>query len=1276
MVGVFGVTKADVIGLSSDDLRELITMLVTAEAYAHGLSDVSVTAGGHPSAKDGGSDVRIDWTGTPPRTPYLPAANCVFQCKAQRVPPSRIRNELRPGGVLRPLFFELGRLRGAYVFASTDDCTASMLSERRRVLETELAETGVAADFFDAQKLAEWASRHPMAALWLREKSGRPLTGWRSHGEWAFRRRGADDQFLSDGTERVTFDDSNDHANEGFYAVGPAGVTVATALDRFRSHLAQPRTAGRLVGVSGAGKTRFAEALFAREGGLDPDRTIYNDVGSPAERSPVHLAEMLVALRRPVVMVLDNCPHATHRSVAEVARRAGSTISLLSIDYDIAPDSPPDTLGARISPPSEGLIETFLECQYPDLNVKDRRRICMFSGGNFRIAAVLANTVVRTGNIRHLDDKQLIERLFQSERRQVSELQHRSAKFTALAYALEDEDSERQSVEFTLLANLADLSVRQLRDGHAWASQIGIAQRRGSQIAILPPALAAHLAEEALEMVAKREFLAFLSGAPDRLLTSACRRLGQMPQSLHARALAEALLSEDGIVGSPASLVDRAEALARLSPTAPDAALAAVRRLLDSPCAIELNERPESKSRIARTLEELSAREIHFPASAALLAQLADPFDPKDTCLLHLLKVFDVAAFRVFSDNRLPLVDQLVASTTQRDRWLALRVLARCLAISIDNLQQARDGPDPVPSPSTTHTGEMLSYAGATLTSLADDVEIRPAASTILASALPDIAIAGFDNLINRILETFAADSFWSEAWISVQHRLRDRDLLHGGDPTGRILVSLQSLEQRLRPTVFEDRFASYVLKDWGDETNVHEVAMGATTTPDLERICLERSANAIAHGRAFGLAMAKLTLNPQHAWSALLDGYRKSKDERRRYFHTFNGFCAGLQDRNPELLDILIDSALTEEGDGDLFCMAAAQRLSLGVILQIEERLRSKTLDSSRMAILRLGPGVNATASQEFVRLGLRLLREGVAGLSLTLEMLFVRRPDLEGVAEPAMLALARRALCCSDLKYIFGYSDTLDSFLSDAFGPLVTWAVSGPNGRRVARHIAHSLVEAKIIQTLTEELEDEISHPRWSGIAKIISRDHQRTILDEFLALERSSLRDARNAAPGYLWDAVMFESSSSTVLSDWTAIDPIVRAPIVATHCRSLFEGGDWNSRFEVGDGNPNRMAAAARFLQANAGTPGVLEGLRSHFIGRMETWSASREPRTTESEENMMREDIIWSLRTEPMLREFGADANEIVQAWSQQVLRDGARYLDERRRSSDDAAGFE
>jgi nicotinate-nucleotide pyrophosphorylase len=86
------------------------------------------------------------------------------------------------------------------------------------------------------------------------------------------------------------------------------------------------------------------------------------------------------------ILIVDNCTPAIHRQLADIARSAGTTISVITIEYDIREDQPEGTDVFSLDTSSPELIEKLIEKRAPHISQIDRRTIAESSGGNARVA--------------------------------------------------------------------------------------------------------------------------------------------------------------------------------------------------------------------------------------------------------------------------------------------------------------------------------------------------------------------------------------------------------------------------------------------------------------------------------------------------------------------------------------------------------------------------------------------------------------------------------------------------------------------------------------------------------------------------------------------------------------------------------------------------------------------------------------------------------------------------------------------------------------------------
>jgi hypothetical protein len=176
-------------------------------------------------------------------------------------------------------------------------------------------------DFYDRRRLATWTQDHPGVILWVRERVGRVLKGWRPFGPRADVSEEASGEYIPDEKLRIHLPTSKT----------PYGVSALAGLEQIRDTLRHPQGVARLVGLSGVGKTRLAQALFQKAIGknsLEPSAAVYTDIGSDSPDPAVtDLASQLVATGKRTILIVDNCPPDLHGRLSQICRASASKLS-------------------------------------------------------------------------------------------------------------------------------------------------------------------------------------------------------------------------------------------------------------------------------------------------------------------------------------------------------------------------------------------------------------------------------------------------------------------------------------------------------------------------------------------------------------------------------------------------------------------------------------------------------------------------------------------------------------------------------------------------------------------------------------------------------------------------------------------------------------------------------------------------------------------------------------------------------------------------------------
>ena len=202
-------TPQDLLKLSDADLREMIRRLCEAELTSQNLPTSAVLAGGAQEAADGGLDVVVKLN-PPLKAPnFIPRPYTGFQVKKHGMTPQACQNEMlyhskAPKSVIR----ELAAASGAYIMVTTDNCSDSMLKNRldsmQKAVSTLPNHDQIFLDFYGIDRLNQWLSLFPGTQLWVRERIGRPLTSWQSHGRWTTVPTEDNDAYITDKQPHIT----------------------------------------------------------------------------------------------------------------------------------------------------------------------------------------------------------------------------------------------------------------------------------------------------------------------------------------------------------------------------------------------------------------------------------------------------------------------------------------------------------------------------------------------------------------------------------------------------------------------------------------------------------------------------------------------------------------------------------------------------------------------------------------------------------------------------------------------------------------------------------------------------------------------------------------------------------------------------------------------------------------------------------------------------------------------------------------------------------------
>jgi len=1011
---MFDVTPDEISQLNDTDLRELVGRLCEAELASRGLSPAAVTWGGNQTAADGGLDVRVSLPAGMAIDGFIPRPATGFQVKTPDMPRTAILAEMRPAGAVRPVIRELADEVGAYVIVSSKGSTAdSALRSRQGALREALADVANAGqlhtDFYDRTRLATWVRRHPGLVIWVKEKIGRAVVGWRPYGAWSGAAEGVEAEYLLDDKLRLQVGKRLDEPSQ----------PVAEAIDSLRDELARPGKVVRLVGLSGIGKTRLVQALFdARIGArpLPPSLAVYTNLSDNPNPQPTGLASDLIATRLRAVLVVDNCPPDLHRRLSELCAAAGSTLSVLTVEYDVRDDQPEGTQVVTLDTSSPELIEKLVVRRYPELSQVNARAIAEASGGNARIAIAIAGTIERTETIAGLSDDELFQRLFR-QRHDSDNALLLAAQACSLVYSFQGEALGGEVAELPRLALLAGQEPQEFYRHIGELLRRDLVQKRGVWRAVLPHAVANYLAARALEDT-PYGFIdeQLVTGGTERLARSFSRRLSFLHKHPRAKEIVERWLAPGGLLGDVTAYnVLGRSMFENVAPVSPHAALSALER------AGDVGPETDAKEwwRYRSLLRSLAYEAPLFERSATLLAraatQVPDEREAKEASDTFVsLFTIHLSGTHATIEQRLGVVERLLRSDESKKRALGLSTLREFIEAthftSIHGFSfgaWSRDyGFRPTSDEDVTR---WYTAALALIERLAlNDGVLNSELRTILAQKFRGLwRSAHMYDELESLGRRFASDRFWYEGWAACRQTMSfDKDRL---SPDGS--SRLAALEADLRPSNLSERVRAVVLGSGANGIDLEDLDLDGDATGEFERF--EEAARALggavaadeavladllldllrggSRAWAFGRGLAAASQDRRAIWAMLVAGLEKITIEQRNV-QVLRGFVAELWEEDRALAQGLLDAALDQPA---LVAFVPALHSAVQLDKRGVERLK-RCLHSGDVPIwmyqnLAFGRTVDRVAGCDLKDL-LLLIADQPDGFDVALEILFMR--------------------------------------------------------------------------------------------------------------------------------------------------------------------------------------------------------------------------------------------------------------------------------------------
>lgn len=1165
------VTGNDIAALDDDDLRTLVGRLCEAEMRRHGLPPSAVTWGGDQNAKDGGLDVRVSLDIDNAISGFVPKPQTGYQVKKPDMPRAEILDEMKPKptGVLRPTILELADADGAYVIVSSNGSTSDTALKNRRDAMAEAvkgtrAQGKLALDFYDRNRIATWVRDHAGLIPWVRARIGRALPGWQSYGPWSLTPAGVDTSYLADEHARIR----TGAKDEG------EGVSAVEGINCIRLALGSPGNVARLVGLSGVGKTRLAEALFdaaVGEDPLDPSLAIYTNEADEPNPPPAGLASDLIANRTRAILVVDNCTPELHRRLSEVARAAGSTISVITIEYDIREDQPEGTDVFALDTSSIPLIEKLVTRRYPDLSQVDAQTIAEFSGGNARVALALASQIEKAETVTGLSEEDLFKRLFQQRHHPDPSLLS-IAQSCSLIYSFEGESLTGRHAELPVLGSLIGKTAEDVYAGVAELKRRDLVQARAQWRAVLPHAIANRLAKMALRNIPPAKIKSVLvDNASERVLRSFSRRLGYLDDSTDAETIVKGWLAPSGLLGDVTNFNELGQAMfANIAPTAPEAVLAA----LENAFARADENTLHRCTHFARLLRSLAYDPTLFERAIALLVKFAllPNHQDRDNEAAEIVKSL---FFIVLSGTHAPIearvkeVERLLGSVEAHARFLGVKALRALMKTShfsshyeFDFGARSRDyGYYP-------KTGADVRAWFATALKLARSFALsdHPVADDVkkaVAQKFRELwSSAGLADELDQLAREIAAKSFWRDGWIATrQTRTYDSEGM-----TPELRDRLMALEEFLRPKDLASKVRSLVIgrenydfDDLDDDKKVDDPDWGARYEAKAARLAatIQALGHDVAvddetfktllpellnnHGRLeiFGNALAEAAESPRTMWDTIVGQFATSK---KAGIQLFGGFLKGLHKRDEALADTILDETLENLALAEWFPVLQANvPINERAVARVHRALKLEKAPIKAFRSLAYGRVLDELAGTEFRDLVVAIVSKP-EGCAVGLEIISLRLySDAAAKREPRPEVLEAARIVLG--KFVFQRNIDEDHEL----GVIIAASLAGPEGVLVAQSLCGKFLAA----AAKYEIDTYNFQEFMKGLLQVQAIPTLNVLFSDDAESHKASKRIFRN------FHHPVIDVVPDDVLLSWCGGNPATRFPLAAA-IATLFKG----------------------------------------------------------------------------------------------------------------------
>lgn len=820
-----------------------------------------------------------------------------------------------------------------------------------------------------------------------------------------------------------------------------APITLLDGVKLVREKLRSGGRVVRITGLSGVGKSRFAQALFEETVGEDPlpnTSAIYADLGDDLTPTASEIVAYLIANDIAAYLVLDNCPPDVHRSLQLKVTSSGTKLRLLTIEYDISDDKPEETEVIHLEPASEETVSKLVQRRFPKIGRVNSDKVAEFSGGNARVALALASRVEADETLTNFSDTQLFKRLF-SQRQGDDDGLLRSAEALSLVYSFNISADECND-ELLAIGRIVGIDRKELHRHQAELLRRHIAQKRGNWRAVLPHALANRLARRALENLPTAQVNAELfKPEKERLFKSCAHRLGYLHDCEAARDLAHSWIG----AGAPLEDVSScsAEQLACLSyiaPVFPETVLASLELAASKP-GFASRENP-SFIKIVRLLCQLAYEDDTFERATDLILLFAETevAGERDNsvvgCMKHLFSLY-LSGTEATPTRRQAYVAKLFNSSNHKHNEIAVELLRSAFEAShwtsFFNFDFGARRRGSGWSPLTN--GDRVQWYCGFISILADAISRNDqsriaAAKKLLAGHFRGLwTFAGCFDVLEEIVKKYSHEGDWPDVWIAIKNTIR----FDGESHASELLDRLKNLEAHAAPNDPYSEMEAYVLcNTWEhvevkdgkyteavEEVNEKIIKLGELACSDpryMERLGERLWEKHIDSLWTFGRGLARGSQDKAETFEFLVASTEKSSLTRIQP-GLLGGFIHEVHEHSPHLArrlqEVVLEQRKLKEHFVYLLCVAPLEPWGIKKLIELA---RSGAFEALTFAHISYGRIHEAISDEDLAVLikEVAVLPNGVSTALKILEMRFFIEKDKDYCPSEVILSAARQVI------------------------------------------------------------------------------------------------------------------------------------------------------------------------------------------------------------------------------------------------------------------------